>query len=488
MRAQLVHLSGPRRGRTATHGERLVTVGSEAGCDECFPEGTPGVAPRHAELEFGEEGCAFHLRRRDGEVFVNNREVEEVILHDDDLIEFGVGGPKVRFRLFAEEGAVCKPVRVMLKDARSVAEVSGPVAGAESMTRDLLTQATPTLKIGFPLLVLAIALPLAWVAGWFGAAGSVQEEREELERTNRELRTVVSALQDKLEAAEAAEAMSLREIESLREDFEKRAEVVDRMVRDDSAARRVYNQLRMGVCLIHGEYGFRKDGKWLRSPSGRQLLNEYVGSGFLVRGGWIVTNRHVEAPWVRDDDQAPILAAGYVAEFRTLRVFFPGRDPLDIDPDATVLRDDEVDVALLKCVDPVPEGIPVLELDDSAPETRRGESVLVVGYPTGVNALLAKADPALVERVTVGATDLRAVLDGLAKDRAISPLITGGSLNDITGKRLVYDAETTSGGSGGPVFGRDATVIGVNFAILRDFSGSNLGIPVEFVIELLKDR
>ncbi len=38
---------------------------------------------------------------------------------------------------------------------------------------------------------------------------------------------------------------------------------------------------------------------------------------------------------------------------------------------------------------------------------------------------------------------------------------------------------------GGPVFGADGSVIGVNFAITRDFDGSNFGIPVRFARELL---
>ena len=34
-----------------------------------------------------------------------------------------------------------------------------------------------------------------------------------------------------------------------------------------------------------------------------------------------------------------------------------------------------------------------------------------------------------------------------------------GALNEVTEKRLVYDAETTSGASGGPVFGPGGTMI-----------------------------
>ena len=77
--------------------------------------------------------------------------------------------------------------------------------------------------------------------------------------------------------------------------------------------------------------------------------------------------------------------------------------------------------------------------------------------------------------------DIRA----LSKRAAITPAATHGTLNDVTAHKLIYDAVTTSGGSGGPVFGPDGEVIGVNFAILRDFTGSNFGVPIRLVRPLI---
>jgi serine protease Do len=50
---------------------------------------------------------------------------------------------------------------------------------------------------------------------------------------------------------------------------------------------------------------------------------------------------------------------------------------------------------------------------------------------------------------------------------------------------IVYDAATTSGGSGGPLFNRDGKVIAINFAVLRDFGGSNLAAPAKYAKDLL---
>jgi serine protease Do len=52
--------------------------------------------------------------------------------------------------------------------------------------------------------------------------------------------------------------------------------------------------------------------------------------------------------------------------------------------------------------------------------------------------------------------------------------------------KIVYDAQTTSGGSGGPLFNNEGKVIGINFAMVREFGGSNFAIPVGYGKSLLK--
>jgi S1-C subfamily serine protease len=52
--------------------------------------------------------------------------------------------------------------------------------------------------------------------------------------------------------------------------------------------------------------------------------------------------------------------------------------------------------------------------------------------------------------------------------------------------KIVYDAQTTSGGSGGPLFNNEGKVIGTNFAMVREVGGSNFAIPVGYGKSLLK--
>ncbi|HET9532448.1 MAG TPA: trypsin-like peptidase domain-containing protein, partial [Blastocatellia bacterium] len=73
----------------------------------------------------------------------------------------------------------------------------------------------------------------------------------------------------------------------------------------------------------------------------------------------------------------------------------------------------------------------------------------------------------------------------------IRPLTTTGTISDALPGRIVHSAQTTEGGSGSPVFDRDGQVIAVNSAILttidggQSFGGSNFGVPVKMVNELL---
>lgn len=68
----------------------------------------------------------------------------------------------------------------------------------------------------------------------------------------------------------------------------------------------------------------------------------------------------------------------------------------------------------------------------------------------------------------------------------IGPLATVGVVGQVTSGSVVYDAETTHGGSGGPVLSLDGQVLAVNMAILPEFGGSNLGVPASEALRLLR--
>jgi S1-C subfamily serine protease len=79
-------------------------------------------------------------------------------------------------------------------------------------------------------------------------------------------------------------------------------------------------------------------------------------------------------------------------------------------------------------------------------------------------------------------------MEELARRNLIRPVTTQGHIGDVLPDKLVYDAQTTSGGSGGPLFNNEGKVIGINFAMVREFGGSNFAIPVSYGRSLLNLR
>ena len=129
---------------------------------------------------------------------------------------------------------------------------------------------------------------------------------------------------------------------------------------------------------------------------------------------------------------------------------------------------------------------PGLRLDDTAPAA--GDEVIVMGYPTGLRAMLAQSGEAFIEELQrTKDTGFWSVAARLAMKGYIAPLASRGIVGQATAATIVYDAETTHGGSGGPVLDANGSVVAVNTAILPEFGGSNLGVPAAKVRALLEE-
>jgi S1-C subfamily serine protease len=124
-----------------------------------------------------------------------------------------------------------------------------------------------------------------------------------------------------------------------------------------------------------------------------------------------------------------------------------------------------------------------LALEDPTP----GQQILVLGYPAGIDALLARSGAVFVDSLMQRRPDFWTVVQELSDAGFIRPLATRGIVGQVTPSTVAYDAETTRGGSGGPVMSLDGEVIAVTFAILAEFGGSNLGVPASEVSRLLAE-
>lgn len=218
---------------------------------------------------------------------------------------------------------------------------------------------------------------------------------------------------------------------------------------------------------------------------GPHLQIDVFGTGFLVRrDGRILTNHHVAEPWWSNDELKELLDHGAAAYVLSYKAYFPGS------AEGISAKLDKIsssaDVAVLKLESPTPSSATLLELDDRSEASISGEPVVLIGYPTGIEGILARAGSDVAQKIADGTQNVNQIVAQLAAQKLIRPTTTQGHIGDVLQDKIVYDAATTSGGSGGPLFNRDGKVIGVNFAILKGFGGSNLAVPVRYAKELLR--
>jgi S1-C subfamily serine protease/DNA-binding NarL/FixJ family response regulator len=219
--------------------------------------------------------------------------------------------------------------------------------------------------------------------------------------------------------------------------------------------------------------------------AGPHLQIDVFGTGFLAGpDGTILTNHHVVEPWWNDDEIKHLLDHGVDAYVLSYEAYFPGR-PVAVGAKLNRISS-KADLATLKLQGPGPAHAELLELDDRSQASVTGEPVVLIGYPTGVEGILARAGSDVAQTIAGGTQNVSQIMSQIASRQLIRPTTTQGHIGDVLKDKIVYDAATTSGGSGGPLFNRDGKVIGINFAVLRGFGGSNLAVPARYANELLK--
>jgi S1-C subfamily serine protease len=275
------------------------------------------------------------------------------------------------------------------------------------------------------------------------------------------------------------------------------------------------------VCLIVGVYDIvdRRTGKVLRYPdpqanqampiepvisegeavtstpssglttegNGSPVEYDFIGTGFHVGGGFILTNRHVLRPWTEDDLVKTMMkGANGRARVKRLVVYFPNiAEPFPLQLKQTGGRDD-IAVAVLK-PETLPADLPAIPLDVDSDAATVGKTVVTLGYPNGPDRLLAMVDDDEAKSINSRFGNSRErLINFLAQSRKITPLLTQGAITDLDTRRIVHDAKTAEGGSGAPLFGQTGKVIGVNFGVFTENTAVNLAVPVRFAIELLR--
>lgn len=477
--------------------------------DEC------DVKIRLPQAPAGEEnGAVIELVRLNGiyridsfnpafEVKLNGRPVKaNKGIYDGDEIWIGPSGPSIHFFPIEStaalvpgrrDGAHVAPfIEQAAMEASATARRDDAKIFLREFTRELIREINPSTKIiAFAIIIVAV----------FGALYIGIAQVKEAVRN----RKIIADQQAQL----AAQQQQLQHAnEQLTEVVKSNKKVLDTL----SLGEMLSSNFGGGVCLVSGSFMFVEQGtgRPLRYPetqaneSGENIQNgndsttltpegngavaefEFVGTGFHVGNGYILTNRHVTQPWLADE-RAKSLGSSVKGQprLKKLMAFFPGLKQALVLKNKQVSQADDLAVCTVEPKEGEPR-IPILPVEKDADSTAIGKIVVTMGYPSGPDRLLALLDESEARSIQQRYASLDAQLAYLSDKKLIKPLTTQGNITDLQARKIMFDARTGEGGSGGPLFGPSGRVIGITYAIFTENTASNFAVPIRSALALLE--
>ncbi len=444
---------------------------------------------------------------------INEKPIRRFIaISDGDTID--IDGSDIAFAFFSLESKSSlittnrdQPhISRFIEDAALESASSAKRDDAKAFLREFVRELSR--EISWTSKLIALVIIIGFVTGILYIGSALNSELRESRKQAEQQSAIISKLEEKL----GQTSEQIGELDKTNKDLMKTV----------SLAPNLRVEYGSGVCLIVGVYDLveRKTGKVLRyadpqafSPnpyeptesedparptgvpqvglttegSGSTVEYDFIGTGFHVGGGYIVTNRHVIQPWEEDDQVKQMMqAASGRARVRRLVIYFPNfGQPI---PMRIRQLGDREDVAV-GTIDPalLPAAVPSLPLDFDTESVAIGKTVVSMGYPNGPDRLLAMVDDDEAKSINQRFGNSRQnLINFLAQSQKIVPLTTQGLITDLDGRRIVHDAKTAEGGSGAPLFGQAGRVIGVNFGVFTESTAANMAVPIRFAIDLLR--
>lgn len=444
---------------------------------------------------------------------INDKPVRRFIaVADGDVLNLGDSDVSFSFFSLETKSALITTNREQphisrfIEDAAMEASTSVKRDDAKAFLREFVRELSR--EITWTTKAIALILIVAFISGILYIGYAVSHELQESRKQSEAQSEVIKRLEDKL----GQTSDQLGELDKTNKDLMKTV----------SLAPNLRVEYGGGVCLIVGLYDLvdKKTGKVLRyadpqafkpnpyepsqsedpsrplaqpqigittEGSGSPVEYDFIGTGFHVGGGYIVTNRHVVQPWEEDDQVKQMInAANGRARIKRLVIYFPNfAQPFPLKVKQVGGRED----LAIASIDPqmLPSEIPSLPLEPGGESAAIGKTVVTMGYPSGPDRLLAMVDDDEAKSINQRFGNSRQnLINFLAQSQKIVPLTTQGAITDLDAKRIVHDAKTAEGGSGAPLFGQAGKVIGVNFGVFTENTASNMAIPVRFAVDLLK--
>ncbi|MGH9754055.1 MAG: trypsin-like peptidase domain-containing protein [Blastocatellia bacterium] len=511
----VIRLAGVRQPTTRIFHQEVISVGTASDCDMVIEAEAFSLPPESVILTLRRKENAYRITTIDPMAGVT-RDGEAVAigdaLQDGDTFYFGATGIRMRaFALTASDditeslrlgatvlakarpsalaGATASREGDLSKGQRSMPRTDVAIVFVKQLLRELVAE-IPRRKL---YAIAGVAAFILLTIIYFNTLGFLEGRRNN---------KAINELQQTMVATRG-------EIDKLRESLQEARNEASDIRSSLSLPEKIVNSYGQGVCLIYGTYVFvdpRAGGEIkFKEPSGtenpigpdgninlsvdgngRVYEVEFMGTGFLVSKGFVLTNRHVIQAWGEDDLASLIKMRGFTPRLKELLAYFPQTpQPFRMTP---VGISSEHDVALCSFDQGATELLP-LPLDDTGESVASGQSVVLLGYPAGLEGLIARTnDISKANRRLYGNLSYRTQLNELAASSKIRPQSTQGHISDVS-PQLVYDARTDEGGSGGPVFGANGKVIGINQAILMSSqSTASFGVPIRHGLALLKKQ
>ncbi|HKP86083.1 MAG TPA: trypsin-like peptidase domain-containing protein [Blastocatellia bacterium] len=175
MRATLTHLIGPYKGKRERFDAERITIGRAADNALCFNDGQRRVSSHHAEIVLRDDHYLLRDLGSTNGTMINGRRVVASEIQHDDLIEFGAGGPLLRFGVEEDYGDAGAPDSQ--KDYRQSASPGQPAHGKRS---EAAARSPHRKANGLLLAAIATAMLVGAIGGIFLSARFPNRYEEEM--------------------------------------------------------------------------------------------------------------------------------------------------------------------------------------------------------------------------------------------------------------------------------------------------------------------
>ncbi len=509
----IIHIAVGTEKRTEFFSQERIRIGSDETSD--LQIHTPKSNGRGAWFDLENADGVYRIVDFDESLAlkVNAAPIRRYIaIADGDVIEFPDADISFSFFSLEAKSSLITTNREQphisrfIEDAALESASSAKRDDAKAFLREFVRELTREISWTSKLIVLV--LTVAFITGILYIGFAVSSELRESRRQAEQQSAIITKLEEKL--GETSDQIG--QLDKTNKDLMKTV----------SLAPNLRVEYGNGVCLIVGVYDLvdKRNGKVLRyadpqsmrpnpyesmqsedpaRPAGQPPIGlttegngstveyDFIGTGFHVGGGYIVTNRHVVQPWEEDDQVKQMMQdANGRARVKRLVIYFPNfAQPFPLKVRQLGSRED----VAVATIDPaiLPPEISTLPLETDTESAAIGKTVVTMGYPSGPDRLLAMVDDDEAKSINRRFGNSRQnLINFLAQSQKIVPLLTQGLITDLDGRRIVHDAKTAEGGSGAPLFGQAGKVIGVNFGVFTENTAANMAVPVRFAVELLK--